>query len=59
MIHIGIVHAHLRTHFGELAEDQLAAAVASVAHILAITCAADEHIGTGYIAAHIAQRISG
>ena len=58
VIDIRIVHPHFGAHFGEFAHDDFRAAVAGVADIFAIACAADEHVGAGDVLAHVAQGVA-
>ena len=60
MIDIGIVNAHLGAHLGEFADDHLRAAITGVADVLAVARAADQHVGSGDVAAHVrkASRVS-
>jgi len=57
MFDVGVVHSHLRTHFGQLADHHFAPAVPRVTHVLAVARAADEDTRPRDIASHVAERV--
>ena len=57
VLQVRIVYTHLRAHFRELADDDLRAAVPRVGDVLPVARPAQQHIGPGNVAAHIAERI--
>ncbi len=59
VIHIGVVDTDLGSHLGEFSHYQFAAAVTGVTHILPVAGAAQQHLRTGDVAAHVAQGVAG
>jgi len=57
MTDIGIVHRYFRARLGEFAQNQFAAAVTRIPHILAVTRIRQQDPRTRYIPAHVAQRV--
>ena len=58
VLQVGVVHLDLRAHFGQLAHDDLRAAVARVAHVLAVGGPEQRHLGGGHDLAHVAQGVA-
>ena len=58
VLDVGVVDADLRAHLSELADDGLRAAVAGVAHVLAVGGAKDDDLRGGDDLAHVAQRVA-
>ena len=56
--HVRVVHRHLAAHFGQLAHDDLRAAVAGVAHVLAVGGPQKGDFGGRHDLAHVAQGIA-
>ena len=58
MTDIGIVHRYFRARLGEFAQNQFAAAVTRIPHILAVTRTRQQDPRTRDIPAHVAQRVA-
>ena len=59
MLHVGVVDTKLSAHFGELAHDELGAAVARVANVFAVRSAEHEDLGRRYGAVQVTQGVAG
>ncbi|OQB79539.1 MAG: hypothetical protein BWX88_04821 [Planctomycetes bacterium ADurb.Bin126] len=58
VVHVGVVNAEIGPHLGELADDQFAAAVAGVAHVLAVAGPAQQHAGARDVSPHVPQGVA-